>query len=42
MTANAISMLIGAVIGFVIGALVMRKHYQRIKSVEDQIRNVEV
>jgi uncharacterized membrane-anchored protein YhcB (DUF1043 family) len=42
MTGVQVSFLIGAVIGFVIGALVMRKHYARVKAAEETLKGVKL
>ena len=42
MTDVMAALLIGVVIGFVIGALVMRKHYARIRAAEEVLRKVVV
>ena len=42
MTSVMVSFLIGAVAGFILGALVMRNNYKRAKEIEDKFRGVKV
>lgn len=42
MTNVVAAFLLGAVIGFVIGALVVRRHYARIKAAEETLKGVKL